>query len=370
MTKEETTPPEKVAAETPPGSPPPRQIWANRFRHFLLGVAAICIAAIAYLVQSQSVSSPIDQVTVSTLTPTATPTNSPTPTPTATPRPPTETPTPGPTLTPLPPFKHRVQEGDTWLGLAIWYDVSLDSVLTLNGRLEDDYIKTDEEILIPWPTYTPTPAATQLPTLEVIEEFGPELCRDHTIATGETLISIAVKYDVSVQLIQSVNNITDPDLVKEGQRLCIPLVTPGPAPSPTFGPTPTPAEKPPHPAPSLLYPPAGVEVPTGSREVALQWTVVGFLDPDETYMVEIRNLSRPDNRARRGFVRTTTWLVPEAASPAAGAIETLAGRVGVVRGQGEPGSDGFKWERSGLPSGWQTFLWMGMAPVSTPLPTP
>jgi len=369
MTDEEITVQEElepVAAAAPLSS---REIWANRFRHFLLGAAIVCIAGIGYLVLTRGVSSPAEEVTVSTLAPTITPTDSPTPTITPTPRPPTETPTPGPTFTPLPPFRYQVQPRDTWLGIAIAYDIDLGSLLALNGRVDGDYIQEGEEILVPWPTYTPTPAATQAPTLEVIEELGPEQCREHIIAAGETLYAIAVQYEVGVQLLKQVNGITNPDLIKEGQKLCIPLVTPGPPPSPTFGPSPTPEEEPLHPAPDLLYPPAGVEVSPGARQVTLQWTVVGFLDSDEVYMVEIRNLSRPDTRAARGFVNTTTWRLPEAAHPAVGVIETFVWRVSVVRGEGEPTDENFRWERSGLPSGWQTFMWMGVSPAPTPTPT-
>jgi LysM repeat protein len=255
------------------------------------------------------------------------------------------------------------------LGLALYFDVSLESLLQLNGQTDSDYIQKDTEILVPNPTYTPTPAATALPTFEVLQDVDPNQCRDHKIAAGETLVGIAIKYDVSVQLIQSVNNITNPDLVREGQKLCIPLVTPGPAPSPTFGPTPTSAVAPQHSAPQLLYPPAGVEVPAGTRQVILQWTVAGFLASDEYYMVEIRNLGRPDSRAVRGFVKTTLWRSPEIIRPATGSIEVFAWRVSVVQGVGKPDDPSFRWERSGLPSGWQTFVWMGVAQAVAPTPT-
>ncbi len=364
---------EEIPADEEPLASEPalsrRELWANRLRYFLVGVATVCIAGIGYLVLTRGVSSPT-QVTVSTLTPTHTPTQTISPTPTATPRPPTQTPTPGPTPTPLPPSRYRVQRGDTWLGLAIDYDISLDSILAINGRTEDDYLKLDEEILIPWPTYTLTPDPTLIPTLDVIQDLASEQCREHIIKIGETLYAIAAVYEVSPLLLEQVNGITNPDLLKEGQKLCIPLVTPGPPPSPTFGPSPTPADGRLHPAPLLLYPPPGTEVPPGSRQVTLQWTVAGWLGADESYMVEVRNLSRVNSRALRGFVKTTAWQLPESLYPAVGKIETFAWRVSVVRGEGEPGDEGFRWERSGLPSGWQTFMWMGAASDSTPTPSP
>ncbi len=371
MTEETNHVEELDLAAVPDEVPEPlsgREIWSNRLRYFLLGVAIVCIIGVGYLIMTRGFSSPAD-ISITTYTPSITPTHTATPTITATRRPPTDTPTPGPTHTLPPPSRHQVRPGDTWLGLAIYYDVSLESLLQLNGQTDSDYIQEGTEILIPYPTYTPTPNATQLPTLEVLEAVRSQ-CREHVVKTGETLIAIAINYEVSVQLIESVNNITDPNLVREGQKLCIPLVTPGPAPSPTFGPSPTPVDEPLYAAPQLLYPPAGIEVPPRSTQVALQWTVVGLLDADEYYMIEVRNLSRPGSRAVRGFAKTTTWTLPDTIQPAAGEIETFAWRVSVVRGDGAPTDSDFLWERTGLPSDWQTFMWMGVSAGPAPTPTP
>jgi LysM repeat protein len=373
MTEEETTTPAESAESTPAAAqdaPSNRDIWSNRLRYFLLGVAIVCVAGASYLVLTRGLQPPAEQVSVVTYTPTPTPTMTLTPTRTPTPRPPTLTPTPGPSPTPLPPSRHKVGPGDTWLGLAIYYDVSLESLLQLNGETDSDYIQEGVEVLIPYPTYTPTPDASQVPTLQVLEEVQPDQCREHVIAAGETLIGIALDYEVSVQLIKEVNSIVDADLVREGQKLCIPLVTPGPAPSPTFGPSPTPEIEPPYRAPQLLYPPAGIEVPPSSGGVMLQWTVVDLLDSNEYYMVELRNISHPDTRAVQGFVRTTTWQLPETVRPKADRIETFAWRVSVVRGSSEPTSEDFRWERSGFPSDWQTFMWMGVAAESAETPAP
>jgi len=46
--------------------------------------------------------------------------------------------------------------------------------------------------------------------------------RTHTVSRGETLASIAAKYGVSVSAILSANSISDPNLIKVGQKLVIP----------------------------------------------------------------------------------------------------------------------------------------------------
>jgi ribosomal protein L40E len=64
--------------------------------------------------------------------PTATPTFMATPTDTATLEP-TLTPTVAPTFTPLPPIEYTIAEGDSCVALAVFYDVSVRSIIELNN---------------------------------------------------------------------------------------------------------------------------------------------------------------------------------------------------------------------------------------------
>ncbi len=45
---------------------------------------------------------------------------------------------------------------------------------------------------------------------------------NHTVASGETLSSIALKYNTTVQEIAAANNLKEPYVIYVGQRLCIP----------------------------------------------------------------------------------------------------------------------------------------------------
>lgn len=68
------------------------------------------------------------------------------------------------------------------------------------------------------PTATPapyTPEPTLTPTLTPTPVF-------HTVQTGESLLSIATSYDVSVAALQDVNGILDPRTLQVGQQLIIP----------------------------------------------------------------------------------------------------------------------------------------------------
>ena len=75
------------------------------------------------------------------------------------------------------------------------------------------------------PTAAPTPAATSasaatpVPTATV-----------YVVKAGDQLGRIAVKYGVTVAAIRKANNIKDPNLIRVGQKLIIPLPTTTPAP--------------------------------------------------------------------------------------------------------------------------------------------
>ncbi|HDQ34743.1 MAG TPA: LysM peptidoglycan-binding domain-containing protein, partial [Chloroflexi bacterium] len=78
----------------------------------------------------------------------------------------------------------------------------------------------------------PTPTPTPIP---------PEA---YTVRSGDTLLSIAIDYNVTVAEIQSFNDL-DSDIIREGQTLYIPPPTPTPGPPPTVEPgQPTPTLSP------------------------------------------------------------------------------------------------------------------------------
>ncbi len=100
---------------------------------------------------------------------------------------------------------------------------------------------TSTSIPAPIPTLRPTataplipPAATATPTITPTPII-------HVVQRGETLLSIAFDYGVSVQTLQAANDIENPQLLQVGQRLIIPTgeeaagTTPG-----LLLPTPTP----------------------------------------------------------------------------------------------------------------------------------
>jgi LysM repeat protein len=177
-------------------------------------------------------------------TPTPTQTSVPTPTPTITVTPtmaPTDTPAPSPTISPtMPgPFIYQVAEGDSCWTIAAKFKVDLLTLITINNLDPSCPIRAGEKLTIPGPD-------TKLPTTTPIPLNLPRGTKiNYTVQVGDTVGSIALKFNSTTESILKDNNIKDANSILPGQVLIIEvnLVTPIPSktavpPSPT-GPTPT-----------------------------------------------------------------------------------------------------------------------------------
>jgi LysM repeat protein len=111
----------------------------------------------------------------------------------------------------------------------------------------------------PAPSETP-PQSIATSTLEVI---------DYQVREGDTLGSIAVQFDVSVESIMALNDITDPNTVYLGQTLKIPTGELEPEASPTLAvPTATPSKTLPPPPTAVVSPTPGT--PSAGGEVTVE----------------------------------------------------------------------------------------------------
>lgn len=163
-----------------------------------------------------------------TLTATATPV---TPTATASITPTiTETPTITPTPTASGPFDYTVQEGDTCWSIAEKFGVLPEVLLALNPTVDCGLIKPNETILL-----IPAPD-TQLPTATAIPaNFRGTI--SYTVVSGDTLASIASKFNSTVDAIVADNKaiITDGSTIYVGDvlKIRVNIVTPTPTRVPT-----------------------------------------------------------------------------------------------------------------------------------------
>jgi LysM repeat protein len=133
------------------------------------------------------------------------------------------TPTPG-------PFLYTIQVGDTLSGLGVRFGVNPIAITEANRDtlLDPNNLAVGTTILIPG--YQP-PAATTDAGEAGSEEGTPDTAAEegesvvHTVQAGQGLIEIATLYGVSVAEITAANGMTDQDILRIGQQLIIPGVT-------------------------------------------------------------------------------------------------------------------------------------------------
>jgi len=170
----------------------------------------------------------------------ATATSTSVPTPVLSPTPslaPTAAITETPSITPTPsgPFEYEVKQDDTCWGLAVKFKSDFEALLAINGFANGTCpIYPGLKILIPAPG-TLAPTQTQINPANLAK--GTKI--NYTVQSGDTLQSIASKFNSTIADILSLNKakLTNPDNIPIGIILVIRvnLVTP----TPTFAPTST-----------------------------------------------------------------------------------------------------------------------------------
>ncbi len=313
---------------------------------------------------------------------TPSPTLPPTVTLTATPPAPPATPTLAFTDTPG-PYEYVVQAGDTCWDIAYRFGhfdpAAIGAIEAANGEGTCSALREGATILVPRPTPTATPvgadltqtavatAAPPMITLQVQQSFAVQ---DYSVQSGDTLSSIAIRFDSSLQQICELNPLPDgidcgactwespnccctrPIVLSEGQMLNVPAPTPTPTYTPTFTGSETPTYTPTYRAPAPIFPQADDQVRGPLR---LTWLSVGPLAADEAYLVALR-----DENSGAVFAATTRQLsldVPPDFLGAGAAPREFVWQVRVVR---LGAADGLLYPLGGVVPE-QPFTWEGWA---------
>ncbi len=345
---------------------PPRRGLPWRLAGLAAGIVVLLLAAGALLMRPKAT------VALVTPTQTATPTEELTPTvsPTPTAQPPTATATASPAAaqpsTPVPPTRYTVRSGDTLLSIASKFGTTVDVLESFNGLVDTDLLQVGQVLQIPSANATPGPTLTAQPTATFIPGPTPGTVL-HVVQTGDTLLGIALKYGVPMTIIQKANDIEDPESIKAGQQLVIPI---GPTATPTSGPTPTPTGLPTYPAPIPLSPVEGQVFEGAQPSILLQWASVGILRENEWYMVHVEQVDgtlvlQPQR------TQATAYLLPQDLFPKPDdPHRTFRWYVWVVRDLGARGEGTSPYVKAGLASSPRTFKWVMPQPTPTPTPGP
>ena len=268
-----------------------------------------------------------------------------------------------------PPQPHTVNAGETLIGLALRFRVSVESIAQLNSIPADSSLLVNQALQIPWPTPTPplVPVATLINGETVIAD--PTDCERYQIQSGDSLSGVAARYDVDFGLFLQVNRLTVESIPQPGDWFCIPEIVYGGNLPPTPGPSPTPTVTAPPPGPQLLYPVANAVIQPPDGVVTLQWTAVKNLADDEWYMVELTDLDNIDGLPYRGFTRDMAFRLPSSWRPAVEETHVLQWKVSIVVVNGRR-ADGLPiYTYGGQTSAPAFFSWDGAIPTPTPLPT-
>lgn len=104
---------------------------------------------------------------------------------------------------------HVVASGETLASIARRYGTTAREIASVNGISNPNLVRIGQRLTVTVGAVSPT--AAPAPTTAT-----------HTVASGENLASIARRYGTTVRAVASANGISNPNLVRVGQRLTVP----------------------------------------------------------------------------------------------------------------------------------------------------
>ncbi|OQA93305.1 MAG: N-acetylmuramoyl-L-alanine amidase sle1 precursor [Microgenomates group bacterium ADurb.Bin219] len=119
---------------------------------------------------------------------------------------------------------HIVQPGENLSKLADFYGVTIDAILRANPGITDpNFIRVSQMLIIPSASTSgePKPETQFHPFVDRANNYI------YTVQPGNTLGEIAKRYNTTVRRIAFVNGLTNPNLIRPGQKLRIPDIVVG-----------------------------------------------------------------------------------------------------------------------------------------------
>ncbi len=113
-----------------------------------------------------------------------------------------------------------MQRGDTFAAVAQRYGLSVEALAQLNGIVNPNSVPVGTVLVVPGPGNN-YPGGTIAPTV-LPSVPAPAGQTTHTVAPGENLFRISLKYNVTLQALMQANGISNPNLIYVGQVLRIP----------------------------------------------------------------------------------------------------------------------------------------------------
>ncbi len=120
---------------------------------------------------------------------------------------------------------HVVQPGENLFRISLRYNVSVSSIAQRNNIANVNLIYVGQQLVIPGTTGG-TPPATQVPG-----QPPPQTGGSYTVVRGDTLGRIAASFGTTWQILASLNNIANPNLIYPGQVITLPGGSTAPVPT-------------------------------------------------------------------------------------------------------------------------------------------
>lgn len=123
------------------------------------------------------------------------------------------------------PYLYAVQPGDTLYGIALQFGVDATAIIEANGLLDQNSLIVGSNLIIPG--YEPAAGIGDDTTGSAQADGATEVNQvAYVVEPGDTLYSIAETYGVDAASIAAANGIQNWELLRVGQQLFIPGITP------------------------------------------------------------------------------------------------------------------------------------------------
>ncbi len=121
---------------------------------------------------------------------------------------------------------YTVQAGDTLGGIAAAYGTDVQTLMDANGLTDPNYLYVGQEINVPGASASAGSGNGGYTAVSTGSSAGgtgsgTAALQTYTVQSGDTLYAIAGKFGTTVDAIASANNLSDPNVISEGQSLLI-----------------------------------------------------------------------------------------------------------------------------------------------------
>ena len=125
---------------------------------------------------------------------------------------------------------HRIRSGDTYYGLAEYYELSVALLMQANPEAQPRSLRIGAQLRIP--VFSGRPLKAE-PIVSLSEDEAAAFTALHTVVAGDTLWGISRRYGTTAEILAWVNGCSLDVLLKPGETLKVPPPAPTPRPART-----------------------------------------------------------------------------------------------------------------------------------------